>query len=46
LLDASQKMAAIIRSGIGWQALIRKKEYVEYAVPKAKTFRLKAQVQV
>ena len=36
-------MATIRRSGSGWQALIRKKEYVG---PKAKTFRSKAQAQL
>ena len=36
-------MATKSRSGSGWQALIRKKEYVG---PKAKTFRSKAQAQL
>ena len=36
-------MATIRRSGSGWQALIRKKEYVG---PKAKTFRSRAQAQL
>ena len=36
-------MATIRRSGSGWQALIRKKEYIG---PKAKTFRSKAQAQL
>ncbi len=36
-------MATIRRSGSGWKALIRKKEYVG---PKAKTFRSKAQAQL
>ena len=36
-------MATIRRSGSGWQALIRKKEYVG---PKAKTFSSKAQAQL
>ncbi len=36
-------MAPIRRNGKGWQALIRKQEYVG---PKAKTFRSKAQAQL
>ena len=36
-------MATIRRSGSGWKALIRKKEY---AGPKAKTFRTKNQAQL
>ena len=36
-------MATLRRSGSGWQALIRKKQYLG---PKAKTFRSKAQAQL
>ncbi len=38
--DASPQMATIRKSGSGWQALIRKKQYQG---PKAKTFSSKSQ---
>ena len=41
--DASPQMATIRKSGSGWQALIRKKQYTG---PKAKTFPTKAQAQL